>query len=181
MLTYKKISGLKICINPRCTGQGQSWPFQIWRLIPDKILIYRIYKENTYSCKNVFWIFLNFRQDVENYILTYYCQKSGHVVTLLTPPLLLGFTAITDHPRVGEVRLWSAVWCGASQHSIQFLVLSCAECAGDGFWVGPALLLFLSGQLGPHRSRQIPETIVLYVLHTWQILAEVSLDLMNVR
>jgi hypothetical protein len=31
------------------------------------------------------------------------CQKSGQGATPLPPPPLLGFTAISDHPRAGEV------------------------------------------------------------------------------
>ncbi len=29
--------------NPNSTGQGQSWPRQLWHQIPDKILIYQIF------------------------------------------------------------------------------------------------------------------------------------------
>ncbi len=32
-----------IKFNPNSTGQGQSWPCQLWRQIPDKILIYQIF------------------------------------------------------------------------------------------------------------------------------------------
>jgi hypothetical protein len=38
------------------------------------------------------------------FILTYFHQKSGRGNTLPMSPILLGFTAITDHPRVGEVK-----------------------------------------------------------------------------
>jgi hypothetical protein len=38
------------------------------------------------------------------FILTYFQQKSGPGNTLPTPALLLSLTAITDHPRVGEVK-----------------------------------------------------------------------------
>jgi hypothetical protein len=44
------------------------------------------------------------------YILMYFCQKSGCGTTLTIPPL--GFTAITDHPRAGEV----LPGCGPQSH-----------------------------------------------------------------
>jgi hypothetical protein len=44
------------------------------------------------------------KNDVLTYFLMDFCQKSGFGATLPTLPLPLGFTAITDPPRVGEVR-----------------------------------------------------------------------------
>ncbi len=124
--------------------------------------MYGILKKN-YSCKQAIQIFLNFRQDVKNDVLTsilsYFCQKFGHGMTLLIPPLPIGFSAITDHLITGRspARPWSAVWCSTSQHSSQFPVPDHAV-GGGGFSVRPALLLFLSGHwrctlLGKSRNR----------------------------
>ncbi len=46
------------------------------------------------------------------------------------PPLPSGFTAIIDHPSMGEAGMWSTVQCGASQYSNQFLVLGRGKCGG---------------------------------------------------
>jgi hypothetical protein len=43
------------------------------------------------------------------YFLTFFCQKSSRGVALPTPPFPFGFTANTDHQRVGELRPDSAV------------------------------------------------------------------------
>ncbi len=57
----------KTNINPNSTGQGQSWPRQLWRQIPDKILIYQIFFYLTYSFRNIFQIFLNFWHDLKKW------------------------------------------------------------------------------------------------------------------
>jgi hypothetical protein len=68
--------------------------------------------------------------------------------TDLPPPL--GFTAITDHPRVGEVRPGCGLQFGAAPIIIPIVLQSRAvESAGGGrFAVRLPLLLFLSGPLG---------------------------------
>ncbi len=53
--------------NPNTAGRGQSWPCQLLRQIPDKILIYRIFNKFTYSCINVFWIFWNLWHDIKKW------------------------------------------------------------------------------------------------------------------
>jgi hypothetical protein len=51
------------------------------------------------------------KNNVLTYILTYLCQKPGRVGSLNNPPSLppLGFTAITDHPRLLESEAKSGV------------------------------------------------------------------------
>jgi hypothetical protein len=56
--------------------------------------------------------------------------------------------------------LWSAVRCGARQHSYQFLVPGCIECGGRR--VPSRASLFLSKAILPHCSGWIPETAALY-------------------
>ncbi len=120
-------------------------------------------KKNTYSCINVFQIFLNFQQDIKNYVLTSilmyeYVIRSLAAATPCWPLLLLSFTAIKDHPRAGEISPGCGPQCSTSQDSYQFLVSGRIEWGGGGFWVGLALLLFLIGQLVPHHFGKIPET-----------------------
>ncbi len=162
-------NGTKLSLNPTCTGQGQSRPPQFWRQIPNKLPVLDFKIKNTFSCRNVFPIFFNFRQDIKNDVLTsilMYCQKSGLSTTLQTPPppLLLSFTAITDPLGAGEVSLGCGPQSGVVPVNIPVSFWSWATLSsrGGGFSVAPALLLFLSGQLEPHRSWQIPETVLLY-------------------
>ncbi len=59
----------------------------------------------------------------------YFCQKLGCGATLPTPPFLLGFTAITDHLRAGEVlQSCPGVQCDANQNFNQFLVPGHVKC-----------------------------------------------------
>jgi hypothetical protein len=80
------------------------------------------------------------------------------------PPLLLGFTAITDHPRAGEV----LSGCGPKTDAVPVRIpMSFRSQAvqsgggGGGFSVRPALSLFLIGKL-VHSSGQIPKTVALF-------------------
>jgi hypothetical protein len=94
------------------------------------------------------------------YILTYFHQNSGCGATLLAPTLPLGFSAITDHPKLGEVPPGCGLQSGPVPvwGSNQFPVRGHVECGGGMFSVGPALLLFVCGSLAPHLSWQVPET-----------------------
>jgi hypothetical protein len=104
------------------------------------------------------------KNDVLTDFLMIFRQKSGRGTTLLTPPLPLGFTAITDHPRAGEVPPSHSPQSGAAPVNIPISFQSQApqSAGGGGFAVGPFLSLFLSGLLAPHRSGHVPETAGLY-------------------
>jgi hypothetical protein len=55
------------------------------------------FKWNTYSCKRSSKsLWASYRKSKTD-VLTYFHKKSDIGVTLLTPPLPLGFTAVTDH------------------------------------------------------------------------------------
>ncbi len=56
--------------------------------------------------------------DVLMSILTFFCQKFGRGNTLPTPTLLLGFTANTEHQRVGEVMPGCGLQCSAAPVNI---------------------------------------------------------------
>jgi hypothetical protein len=89
-------------------------------------------------------------------ILMLFCQNSGRRVPCRTPPLPLGFTAITDHLRAGEVPPASGLQYSAAtvKNSSQFPVAGHVECRG----CSP----FLTGQQALHRSGEFPETNSLY-------------------
>ncbi len=65
------------------------------------------------SCKPFFYFIHNVKNDGLTDGLMIQCQKSSHGTILLHPSI--GFTAITDHPRAGEVptgsgpQLWAPV------------------------------------------------------------------------
>jgi hypothetical protein len=122
-------------ITPNCTGRGQSWPCQLWHQIPDKILIYPIFKKITYSFRNVFRIFLNFWYDLKKWWFDVYVDvffvRSPVSAWPCLPPLPLDFTANTDHPSRGEARL--AMVRSPVQHQSTFQPVSepgCVECGG---------------------------------------------------
>jgi hypothetical protein len=99
------------------------------------------------------------------YFLTYFCQRSGCSTSLPTPPppLPLGVTAITDHPRVGEVLPGRGLQSGIAPVIIPSVSgPGCGECGGGGFTGRPGLSFFLSGPLAPHWSGDVPETGRLY-------------------
>jgi hypothetical protein len=84
-----------------------------------------------------------------------------------TPLLLVSFTVVSDHPKAREVLLGRVPKSGAVSDRILIRFWSgIMQSAGAKFSVGPALSLFLSGWLAPHRSGQNPETIVLYDIPT---------------
>ncbi len=124
-------------LNPNCTGQDQSWPRQLWREIPEKFVCFGFLK-NIPTPAMTFWC-------------PFWCifiRSLAAATPCRPPPLLLGFTAITDHLRGGRspAGLWSEVWYRASQNSNEFPVPGCAEWGGcGGFSVRPALSFFLIG------------------------------------
>jgi hypothetical protein len=86
------------------------------------------------------------KNDVLMSILTFFHRQSCCVLADPSPhfrPVLYCCSRPPDCER-SPTGLWSAVRCGASQHSDQILVQGCVECGGGKFSVGPALLLFLS-------------------------------------
>ncbi len=119
------------------------------------------FEKETYSCRKLFQIFFNFWHDIKNDVLTsilaYFFQKSGCGGILLAPPSTWFYCYY--RPPYGwrsPAGLWSADQCGTNQDSNQFLVPGCVIVGG--WW----LSLFRIGQLEPHCSVQIPETVVLY-------------------
>jgi hypothetical protein len=88
------------------------------------------------------------------------------------PPFPFGFTANTDHQRVGELRLDSSPQSGSAP-LIGFWSRAVESTGGDGFAVGPDLSLFLSEPLLLHQSWRVPETGRLYSVvthHTYNTL-----------
>jgi hypothetical protein len=125
--------------------------------------MYHLYIKITYSCRNVSESFktsdTTSKKDFLTSILTYFCQKSGRGRTLPPLPFPLGFTDEGRRsPRHALVR--STVERQSTFQSVSGPRLHTLERAGvAGFQSGP---LFLSGQLAPHHSGQIPETVALY-------------------
>ncbi len=151
----------QLLFNPNWTGRGQSWPRWLWPQITGKLIKYFIFCFLTYSCRNVFRIFLNFWHDLKKWRLNVHFDVFSSEVlprrSLPNPPLPPGFTVYTDHLRPGEVPP------GGSSKKFQSVSgPGRVECGGGGFSVGRALSLFLSGQQAPHRSGHVPETAGLY-------------------
>ncbi len=128
-----------------------------------------VFKKITYSCRNIFQIFLNFRQDVKNVVLIsvliYSCQKSGHSVTLLTPPHFRLVLLLLQTTRVWKKSRWAVVRCLVQCQSTFQSV--CGPRPGRvwgmvGSHWACSLALFLSGQLVQPRSGQISKTVALY-------------------
>jgi hypothetical protein len=94
--------------------------------------------------------------------LMYFRQKSDRCAPCRPPPLLLSFTAITDHPRVGEVRPCCGPKSGAAPVGLPIGFRSGLPIGPGGFAVRPVLSPFLSGLLVPHRSGHVPKTGGLY-------------------
>jgi hypothetical protein len=122
-----------------------------------------------YSCKNVFQIFLKFWHDLKKWRFDVhfgiFLSEVRPQCPLPNPPLPLGFTAITDHLRLGEVPPGIGPQYGAApvKNSNQFPVAGRVECGGR--WVliwALSLSLFLTGQQAPHWSGHVPETAGLY-------------------
>ncbi len=102
---------------------------------------------------------MTWKNDVLTHFLMYFHQKSA-AVPPSQPPLPLGFTSNTNHPRGEEV--WPG--CGLQSSVTPVIMLiglwsrAVESTRGGRFVVGPVLLLFLSGPLAPHRSGQVPKT-----------------------
>jgi hypothetical protein len=95
--------------------------------------------------------------DILMYFLMYFCHNSSHSATLLS------FTAITDHPRVGEV----PPGCGQVRRQSKLQSVSgpgLCTVRGGGFLGGHTLSLFLSVLILLHHSGQISETAALYYI-----------------
>jgi hypothetical protein len=118
--------------------------------------------------------------DVFTYILTYFSEVRPQCHPTDSTPLLLSFTAITDHPRERKVPPGCGLQSGtASQDSNQFLVPDPADSWGWGVlsWACSLALSKCTVQFAMHLSGQIRSAL----LHAEQIPGEVSLDLVNTR
>ncbi len=133
-------------------------------------------KKNTYSCRNVFQIFLNFCHDVKKWCFDVFSSEVPLWCHTADPPPL-GFIVI-DHLRAGEVP--PTVIRSPVQHQSEFQsvsrsgtwglqVLSWAHSVNLSKWIAGTALFWENSQ-----SRSA-------LLHTKQILGEVSLDLANAR
>jgi hypothetical protein len=108
------------CLNPNWTGWGQIWPSQLWPKIAGKLIKYHIIFY-TYSCKNVFRIFLNFWHDLKKWRFDVHFDiflsefRPRH--PLPNPPPSARFYCYYRSPEGGRspAGQWSAVLCGASQ------------------------------------------------------------------
>jgi hypothetical protein len=101
------------------------------------------------------------KNDVLTSILTFFCQMFCRGATIPTSrlgPVLL-FYRPPQHGR-SPAGPWSAVRCGARQHSYQFLVPGRVERRGRQVY--SRVSLYLSKVILPHRSGRIPETAALY-------------------
>ncbi len=153
--------------------------------------------KNTSSSRNIFQIFLNFRQEAKNDVLTYiltYFIKCLAVVLPCQPPHSTRLYCYYRPPEGGSspAGLWFAVWCSATQDSSQFPVPGCAECGG--WWVlSQACSLTLSKWAvgaalfwanSPNSSTLLNTYQILFFtlyLHTYQILGEINLHLVKTR
>ncbi len=108
------------------------------------------------------------KNDVLTSILTYFRQKLGRGVPCQTPPLPLGFTAITDHLRPGEVPPGSGPQYGAApvKNSNQFPVAGRIECGGRRVLSWARSLSLLTGQQALLQSGEFSETGSLYTVVT---------------
>ncbi len=109
---------LGVTFNPDSTGRGQSSPRHFDVKFRTKFLYIRLFfiwpipaETSSKSC----WTFdMTSKNDVLMSILTFFYQKFCTVATLPSSPLLTSFTAITDHPSVGEVPPGRGLQCGAT-------------------------------------------------------------------
>jgi hypothetical protein len=123
-------------LNPNWTGRGQSWPRQLWPQIAGKLIKYFVYYFLTYSCRNVFRIFLNFWHDLKKWRLNVHFDVFSSEIRprrpLPNPPLPPGFTVYTDHLSAGKVPPGRGPQSGAAPviNSNQFPVAGRVECGG---------------------------------------------------
>ncbi len=150
--------------NPNWTGQGQSWPRQLWPQIAGKLIIFFLWPIPAKTSSGSFGT-----SDMTSKIMFWHpCWRIFvrrlAAASSAAPPLPPGFTAYTDHPSKGEVPPGRGSQYGMApvKNSNQFLVAGLVECGGGGFSVGPALSLFLSGQQAPNRSGEFSKTGGIY-------------------
>jgi hypothetical protein len=98
----------------------------------------------TYSSRNIFQIFLNFRQDIKKLPFDVYLSKVQLRCHPAYPTLKASFTAITDNPRAGEVPPGWGQRSGATpvRIPISFWSQAMQSAWGGGFSVGPDQSLF---------------------------------------
>jgi hypothetical protein len=95
----------------------------------------------------------------KNDVLAFFVRSSAAAPPCRSP-LLLGFIAITDQPRVGKVRPGCGLQSGAAPviTPIGFRSQAVESAGGGGFAVGPPLMLFLSGPFALVLSGQAAKT-----------------------
>ncbi len=173
-------------INSNSTGRGQSWPHQLWHQILYKVLIYQIIFYLTYSCRNVFQIFLDFWHDVKKRSFdVHFDVFSSEVLSRrysAVIPVSDRFYSYYRPPEHGRspTRPWSAVWGGVNKIPISFRSGPSRVQGEVGSRLGWYLTLsqwtysccrtVLSRFPKPQRS-----------IHTPQILGDVSLHLVKAR
>ncbi len=96
------------------TGWDQRWPRQLWHQILKKCFC-TVFKKITYSCRNILRIFLNFRQDVKNVVLTsvFLCIFVKNLVTswpCWTPSFRL-VLLLLQSTQVWKKSRWAVVRC----------------------------------------------------------------------
>jgi hypothetical protein len=158
-------NGTKLSLNPNCTGQGQSRPPKFWCQIPNKIPVsdFKI-KKYLFLQKCPLNIFeLQTRHQKMMFLLPFLCIVKIPAAALpCWPPLFcLVLMLLQTTWGAGEVSQGCGPQSSAAPVNIPVSFWSWAAQSswGGGFSVGPALLLFLSEQLEPHRSWQIPKTV----------------------
>ncbi len=159
-------------------GGGALTPCSITSIVPDEvkvdladfdiklreILLCSLVNNNTYSCRNVLLIFFHLLDNFKKWHFDVHFNDITSKVQPLRypppPPLLLGFTVISDHPRAGEVPNSCGMQSGGVpvRIPISFQSQAVQSAGGGGFSVRNTFLLFLSELMVPQHSSQSPET-----------------------
>jgi hypothetical protein len=96
-------------INPNWTGWGKSWPCWQWPQTARKLIKYLFFK-NTYFCRNVFRIILNFWHDLKklgfdvHFDVCIFIRSPAEAPSCLPPLLPPSFTIFIDHLREKSCR-----------------------------------------------------------------------------
>ncbi len=149
--------------NPNWTGWGQSWPCWLWPQITRKLIKYFIYLKNTYSCRNVFQIFMNLWHDIKNYIMMYFwhifVKSPAAVPPCWPPPLFRSILLLLQTIRRQERSCQAMVHSPAQPQSGFYSVSSPWPCRVWGLWVvsRAALSLFLNRLLALYWSGKVPK------------------------
>ncbi len=106
--------------------------------------------KNTFSCRNIFQIFLNFWHDLNKWLFYVFASEVWLQHHPAIPPFLLSLMKLLGGGLQSGVAL--------VRTPISFRSWAMVSVGDGGFLVRPMLWLFLSGLLMPHRSGEIPET-----------------------